>query len=320
MKEERGIGTDRAVEVCAVVVTHDSAADLPRCVRALRAGRGDCTLSIVVSDCGSSDGVEEVSNELEAHFLPGANDGWAGGANRGAAASEAADARYLLFVNPDTELVTGTLEQLVALADAHEPYGVFGPRLLDRLGQQDLMIGFFPSPARIWAEALALDAVYGGAGRLDKRPERYGAESPCDWLPGAFLLIRRELFDELAGFSEGYFLYWEDVDFCRRAAELGRGALYLPQVEVRHAEAWAAAPNPWRHRLLARGSILYARKWHGRMGESAARAGLVVLHLRGLARAALRRRGLAVHAAPIAAALGPVRWWRRGEPPPYTKP
>ena len=99
-----------------------------------------------------------------------------------------------------------------------------------------------------------------------------------DWVSGAFMLIRREAFDAVGGFDEGFFLYWEDADFCRRAADRGWKTLYAPVAEVVHLTARASRHAPVRSLwAFHRSALRYYWKhgsWLARLGTPLVAAGL----------------------------------------------
>jgi N-acetylglucosaminyl-diphospho-decaprenol L-rhamnosyltransferase len=165
------------------------------------------------------------------------NAGYAAAVNRAAATVPGRD---LLLLNPDVE-PTGVeaLERMCGLLAERPEVAVVGPRLLYPDG------GVQPS-ARLPA---SLAAMLGSlpAGRLlpplARRYERYLAVSHADrpitvdWVIGAAMLIRRRAFDELGGLDEGFFLYMEDADFCRRCAKAGWRVVYLPAATMVHTYA-----------------------------------------------------------------------------------
>jgi GT2 family glycosyltransferase len=113
-----------------------------------------------------------------------------------------------------------------------------------------------------------------------------------DWLAGSCLLTRRDLFERLGGLDEGFFLYWEDADYCRRAAALGFGCTYLPTVSVRHAVGRSAALNPATAiRAFHASAYRMFAKHAGPLGRLSAPIVRLALWTRGevLARGALRR-------------------------------
>lgn len=141
---------------------------------------------------------------------------------------------YFWILNPDTEVRPGALRELLQFMQAHPDVGIAGSSFEIVTGALWPHAFRFPS---IWSEiasALRLDFV----GRLlhrhvvlmtmGDRPER------VDWIPGASMLVRRAVFEQAGLMDEGYFLYFEETDFCRAAARLGWSCWYVPASRVMH--------------------------------------------------------------------------------------
>lgn len=268
-----------------VIVTHQSAAHLECCVSALMARRGSAELRIVVCDAGSTDGIEEVARRLPVRFLPGPNRGFAAGVNRGLADRALARTRWILMVNPDVTLTEGSLSSLLARCDAWPRLGLATVRTLDEHGRLVLNLGR-PISLRGWMPG----ALRGVGPDWFSEPERYAAEATAAWAAGSFLLVRREVLENVGGLDERFFLYSEEVDLCERARRHGWQVGYLPSATVVHALAGRRF-DAHRTRLLAWSRIVYLEKWHGRGPRLAMRAARAVF----LARQVVRRwRGGAV--------------------------
>jgi GT2 family glycosyltransferase len=269
-----------------VIVTHQSAGHIERCVSALMAHRGSAELRIVVCDAGSTDGIEEVAARLPVRFLPGPNRGFAAGVNRGLADPALAGAGWILMVNPDVTLTTGSLSSLLARCDAWPRLGLATVRTLDEHGRLVFNLGRPISP-RGWIAS----ALRGVTPDWFTDPVRYAAEGTAAWAAGSFLLVRREVLERVGGLDERFFLYSEEVDLCERARRDGWQVAYLPSATVVHALAGRRF-DPHRTRLLAWSRVLYLEKWHGRPAQLAmrtARGALLARHVlrRWIGRAAL---------------------------------
>lgn len=258
-------------DVAAIVVTHDSAAELGGCVEALLASRGDATLEVVVCDSGSRDSVAEVAATLPVTFVPGPNRGFAAANNRALALDVVNEARYVLFVNPDARVTAGTLADLVSACDAHPGGGVFGVRLRDEHGALIHNIGLEPAPAQYWSAAVS------GWGDWCWDSDRYAEASRCDWVEGSFMLVRGEALRALGGFDERFFLYSEEVDLCTRARRAGWEVWRLPVLDAEHRVAGRPFDRH-RARLLAWSKLRYIDKWYGRWSGLSMRAALVVFY------------------------------------------
>jgi N-acetylglucosaminyl-diphospho-decaprenol L-rhamnosyltransferase len=161
------------------------------------------------------------------------NRGFAGAVNQGLQAS---DADYAVLLNPDVTLLTG-VDQLVV---ASEKFGLSAGQLVDQDGhaQKGFTIRRFPTPATLAFELLGLNRLW--PSNPVNRRYRYldrdlDLPGPVEQPAGAFLMIRRDVWEKLDGFDEAFYPVWfEDVDFCNRAVKNGFRIEYVPQVQAYH--------------------------------------------------------------------------------------
>ncbi|WP_165249751.1 glycosyltransferase family 2 protein [Paludisphaera soli] len=185
------------------------------------------------------------------------NGGFAVGVNAGWRASPAP---WLLLLNPDVAIEPGTLGRILERLDALEarpegPPGVVGFGLRNEDGSHQGSVGVFPSLARSFREQLTprRRRKYVPSDRL--RP------GEVDWVTGACMLIHGALMAELGGLDEDFFLYHEEVDFCRRARDRGWRIEYDPGVTVVHRAPLQDRPISPKMRVVIRHSkLLYFRK------------------------------------------------------------
>ena len=265
-------------DLAVVVVTHQSARDLDGCVGALLAHSGGARLHIVVSDAGSTDGVEEVAARLPVRFVPGANTGFAAGVNRALADPVLAGLRWVLLVNPDVQMVEGSLSGLLDRCDALPEVGLATVRTVDQNGGLVRNLGR-PVTLRHWMRM----ALQGRGGDWYWDPARYEGEATAAWVAGSFLLARRDLLNDLGGFDERFFLYSEEVDLCKRARRAGWQVRYLPNATVMHPLAGRRL-DAHQTRLLAWSRLVYVDKWHRRPARLAFRVARVLMILRWMTR------------------------------------
>jgi GT2 family glycosyltransferase len=155
---------------------------------------------------------------------------------------------------------------------------VFAPRQVDQHGRFLPSVGREPSPANSWLAWRTGWPVW----VWDE--EVYERETRCDWVMGAFMLIRREVLEAGGRFDERFFLYYEEVDLCTEARRAGWEVAYLPELTIRHWKADRPL-DEYRERMLMWSELLYARKWYGVRD----RASMRVANLARLTRALLRR-------------------------------
>jgi len=198
------------------------------------------------------------------------NLGFARAVNRGCGVHADADpSRWVLLLNPDVTVPDGFLDEVLAAVAADPAAGVIGFRLRNRDGSDQASSGPFPTLPNTLAGLLLPRS------RRKCRHVVGPGRRPVAWVTGGCLLVRRECFDRLGGFDEGFFLYYEDADFCRRAAAAGWAVCYEPGVEVTHHWPLHSRPVPAPLRLMTRHALLtYARK-HWRGWQSAVLGGVV---------------------------------------------
>jgi hypothetical protein len=234
--------------VAAIVVAHDSGAELAEAVARLLAATG--LAELVVVDNGSRDGaVAALPDDPRLRVLRNAgNPGFAVACNQGARATESP---VLAFVNPDCFIETDTFSRLLALLDADPGIGLLGADVRDRAGAMEPAARRRdPSLARVLGQALGADSLHVAPGPV-------GATTPVDATSGALMLLARDAFERAGGFDEGYRLHAEDLDLCRRVRAQGLRVAVAEGVRVRHLKGTSSRRRPLfvafhKHRGLAR--------------------------------------------------------------------
>jgi len=193
-------------------------------------------------------------SELASIVEPGRNLGFGAGVNRGVAAL--GDVSSVLVANPDVVLHDGALAAMAAALEAHPGWGIVGPTILDERGATYPSIRRFPS---------VLDAVgHASLGRVwptnpfTRRYRETGAspDGSADWVSGSCFLVRRELFEQLGGFDERYFMFAEDMDLCWRARGAGSVVGTSPEAVVTHVEGVSRRAAPYRMQVAHHRSAL----------------------------------------------------------------
>lgn len=210
---------------------------------------------VILVDNASADGSVEYVRECfpDVRLITSdRNLGFAGGNNR--AACEATG-EYLLLLNNDTVL-QNNITPILDLLDHNRSIGSAGARMLDGSGAYSKSAGHFPSPLRlIRIASVYKNDGYFGSGNF---PES-GQVNRCivDWVAGSFLLVRRSVWDQLHGLDDGYFMYGEDIDFCRRVRDAGLQTAYCPDVRYVHYCGFALSRLP----LIIQGFKRYHQKF-----------------------------------------------------------
>lgn len=163
------------------------------------------------------------------------NPGFAAGVNRAARESRAA---HLLLLNPDTIMIDPVVRTLETWLDAHPRTGIVGPRVLNEDGSVQPSARRFPGLSTLFAgRSTWLTRTFPRNWLTRRNMVAWSATQPMDvdWVAGACFMTRRDLFDRLGGLDEAFFMYWEDADYCRRAAQAGYTCTFLPHVQVTHS-------------------------------------------------------------------------------------
>jgi GT2 family glycosyltransferase len=215
------------VSVAGVVVTHGPHLDLDRCLATLAPQVEEL---VVIAN--------PPAPKVDARLIVNAGAlGFAANANQGIAATSAP---YVVVANPDTEAQPSAVGLLREFAEAHPRAGIVGPQLQFPDGRRQPSRRRFPTVRGTLVRRTPLRKVLRPETRqvdhyqLDDQPTE---PVQADWMLGAFLLLRRDMLDELDGFDPGFRLYGEDVDLCYRAAKAGWERWYVPDAIVTHAHA-----------------------------------------------------------------------------------
>jgi N-acetylglucosaminyl-diphospho-decaprenol L-rhamnosyltransferase len=224
-------------DVCAIVVSHNGRHWLDKALSSLYDHAGWVDLDVVLVDNGEDGSADYVAERFpKARTVRCENRGFGHANNRGL---ELAGARYVLFINPDTEIREGSLAELVAALDSQPEVALAGVRQLRADGSLAPSIRRFPSALHMLAEALGVERVPGvrrvlGERELDQR--EYERQRPCDWTSGSFMLVRRTALEDVGAFDERFFLYSEETDLCWRLKRGGWQVVHLPQMTICHFE------------------------------------------------------------------------------------
>jgi N-acetylglucosaminyl-diphospho-decaprenol L-rhamnosyltransferase len=250
------------MDITIVIVNWNGGDMLLRCLQTIRESRQSFKVKVIVVDNDSGDGSRQAAAEAYPEFTvinSGANLGF-GRANN--LAKTMVDTPLVLFLNPDTELETDSLECAVRCLNENPKVAVVGCKMLYPSGEvQEQGLQWFPTPWTIFLEFL-----------LDTRLTRH-------WLPtmdpnrsgevrklyGGFLLGRKEVIDEAGWFDDRYFMYVEDVDLCRTVAALGWKLYYCAESRIMHVAGGTSAKAPSGFSILMKARSLdqYMRKYYG---------------------------------------------------------
>ncbi len=283
-------------DVAVVVVTYNSASDIPNLIEDLRVEAQDRTLRLIVVDNQSRDGTaESVRAHPDITFVEsGGNLGYAGGINLARPLTEPCDA--VLILNPDLRVKPGAVNRLLEALIADARVGAVVPRILDMDEAAYPSLRHEPSVTRILGDAFFGSKVWlsrpAALSEFDYRPSSYLFAHDVDWATGAALLIRAEVARELGEWNEVFFLYSEETEYFRRVRESGYLVRFEPSAVVQH-QLGGSGTSPALATLMAVNRIRYVELHHGALYSTTFRAAVALSEvLRSYS--AAHRRTLAV--------------------------
>jgi len=295
------------MDLSVIIVTWNNEKDIGRCLRSVFACAAGLEMEVVLVDNGSKDGTKGVIDDcvagiprltprndvkIKTIFNP-ENRGFAAANNQGLAIAKG---DFVLLLNSDTELVPGALETTARYMREHPEAGIAGCRLLNFDGSLQPSVRRFPT----WRDqSVILLKLHNFFPKLVARYMAedfdYGKEQEADQVRGAYFCLSRKLFEKIGPLDErGFFNWFEEVDYCRRAKNSGFKVMYLPSAQCRHAggASFNQQLSLTKQRWLTGSMKNYFRK-HGTFADRLAVGMLVPLSLAlawGVEKARIRPR------------------------------
>lgn len=271
------------IDLSVVIVSWNVRGYLAACLASIPLGLAgsDVSAEILVVDSASHDGTLDMLRERYPHVrvLPQTdNIGFTRGNNVGLAA---ATGRFLMLLNPDTEVMGGALAQMVAYLDANPSVGIVGPHTLNSDGSHQSTRRRFPTLLTAvfestWLQSMAprriLDRYY-------VRDVPDDATADVDWVQGSALMMRREVYEEIGSLDTAYVMFSEEMDYCRRARDTDWHVAYLGSARiVHHGGKSTDQVVASRHIYFQQSKLRYFRKYHGMFAAALLRGILISLY------------------------------------------
>ncbi len=262
---------DETVSISVIIVHYKVLSYLQQCLRALQDAEGSERCEIIVVDNASDDNIERYiqSNFPNVTLIAlKQNIGFGRACNIG---SREAKGRYLLLLNPDTIVSKDTLITCFDFMEQYHKAGIVGPKILNSDGSlQESCRRSFPTPASAFFHFIGLS-------RLFPRNKKFGRYNltylpadkkiEVDAVSGSFMFMRAELYHELNGFDEHFFLYGEDLDLCARVKQKGYSIWYYPDTQIIHFKGKSTSKLKLRSRIsFYHAMLLFSKKYHHTYG------------------------------------------------------
>lgn len=239
-------------ELSYIIVNYNGKAFLKNCIDSIVSHSNEINYEIILVDNQSNDGSLSDIENLQAPIKiirNTANLGFAKANNQGVKNSSGA---FVLLLNNDT-LLTQSLKPAIELLKTNDSIGALGIKMLDGTNNYRLSAGNFPTPWRL----LKLKRLMRSSGDFFSgqfpSPIQY---QEVDWIEGSFILTTKNIWDQIGGLDESFFMYAEDVDFCKRISNFGKKTVYLPSLTFIHFGGFTSNRND----LLKKGLFIYLEK------------------------------------------------------------
>jgi GT2 family glycosyltransferase len=255
------------VDLSIIIVNTNERHVLKPCLRSVFTQTKGIDFEIIVIDNASTDGtLEMLANEFsQVKVIPNnENLGFAVANNRGI---KKAVGKYVLLLNPDTEVLNGAIQKTVAFMNEHLRAGIAGCKLIFPNGKLQASIRSFPTAWNLFVEATFLYKLFSRTklfGKYYFSYFDYAVDIQVDWVSGAYFLIRQEVIDKIGILDEQFYLYTEETDYCYRAKQAGFEVWFTPRGEVIHYWGGMSAINKRVAVWMQRSQLLFYQKhYHG---------------------------------------------------------
>ena len=262
-----GGGTVGAMDLTVVIVSHNSAAVLPDCLRSVESASAGLRVEVFVVDNASTDGTPDlVRREFPGAILvANAENRWFSAANN--QAIRESEGRHVLCLNPDTVVGANALREMVRFLDENPRAGAVGVRLLNRDGSlQPSCRSFLTNRNLLLQHAVPWRLLPKRlAGRFVQELDPHDRPRRVDWLIGACLAVRRETIDEIGLKDEAFPMFHEETDWCMRIRRAGFEVWFLPSAEVVHLGGTSTVER-WGDAVVLeyyRAKLHFVRKHYG---------------------------------------------------------
>ncbi len=257
------------LDLSIIIVSWNAKNHLLKCLKSLAQTSGVATMEIIVVDNASTDGSPELVEGSFPHvrlIRNSANLGFAKANNIGMRVSKG---RYFGLINSDVEVLDNCLVRLIKHMDQNPRLGMTGPSVFGGDGKIQRSCRGFPGVWNMFCRCLALDHLFpscqcfNGYQLLNWNQD---TERLVDILSGCFWLVRREAVEQVGGLDEGFFMYGEDMDWCRRFRNAGREVMFVPSARAIHYGGASSSNAPVRFYIeKQRADLQYWKKHHSRV-------------------------------------------------------
>ena len=254
---------DEQASVSVIIVSWNARDYLVQCLNSLAHDACRYPIETIVVDNASTDGSPEQVKKLFPWVRLARNTTNVGFARANNVGATLGKSRYLCFVNSDVKVLRNCITQLVDYCEEHPDVGMAGPRVVGSDGKLQRSYWKFPGLWNTLCRALALDSVFVSKNLTADLPSQ--EPRPVNVLSGCFWLVRRDALKDVGLLDENFFMYGEDMDWCRRFWTSGWKVMFVPVAEAIHYGGASSANAPLRFFIeKQKADLQYWRKHHPR--------------------------------------------------------
>lgn len=261
------------LDITAILVSYNTLEMTRTSLNCLVVASQNLSIKIIVIDNASKDqSVNMLRNEYPNITLieNNKNVGFGRANNQ---ALELINSKYVLLLNTDAFVKPDTLTKTLKYMSDHATCGILGVKLLGRDGEIQPSCRFFPTPWNIFLTRTGLSRIFKNTKLIDDINWDHAIVRNCDWVPGCYYLVRKEVIDQVGLFDPRYFLYYEEVDHCFSTKKAGWDITYFPDTSVVHiggesakSEGEITSSGRQIKSIQIESELLYFRKYYGLSG------------------------------------------------------
>jgi len=258
------------MDLTTLIINYNTANLLVKCINALRDATSKISNEIFIVDNASKDGSVALLQQDFSDCTLIFNHKNVGFGRANNQCVPLVTGRYVLLLNTDAFVSEDTVEKTIQYMEKNSACGILGVKLVGRDGVLQPSCRYFPNSWSIFLKGMGLQRFFKKVQLVDDMDWPHNAPRKCDWVPGCYYLIRRELVDQIGLFDPRYFLYYEEVDHCFAAKKLGWEVHFFPDTTVVHlggesakSEGNLTSSGKQLSGLQIESELLYFRKNYG---------------------------------------------------------
>ena len=252
------------MDLSIVILVYKQKGLLRQCLKGISLLNLNFTYEIIVVDNDLTDSCSQMIKKdfPEVKFIQSdKNLGYAGGNNLGL---KKAQGKYIMILNPDIAILTNEFEKMMQFMNQHPQVGILGPKLINADGSQQYSCYRFPTFLMPFYRRTFLGKLPWFRQKVEKylmMDWDHQNNQEVDWLLGGCLMVRKTALDKVGLLDERFFLYFEDVDWCRRFWEKGYQVIYFAESEVVHYHQRSSADTSWLLGLFKKVTREHIKSW-----------------------------------------------------------